>query len=696
MSCTTYVNNTPSGPVEQVSGTTCLGVVQNFFLSYGESVCMDDSKPLLFSCGIILSGDCSITPTPTPTISLTPTKTPTQTPTRTSRPTPTPSKTPRVTPTPTKTMTSTPTMTRTPTKTPTPTRTSTPTQTPTRTSTPTQTPTKTSTPTVTPTKTATQTPTQTPTLTFSPTPTNTNTQTGTPTPTRTQTPTNTSTPTRTSTQTPTPSITPSNTQTPTQTNTPTHTNTPTNTSTSTQTPTPSITATQTETPTQTPTETSTNTPTPTPTQTQTPTQTSTQTQTPTNTPTQTQTSTQTQTPTQTSTQTSTPTPTQTPFPLGFNPMIWVDFNDTSTMTFRSGTNYLESISNKGYWTAMTGFSQNILTAQTEINTLSYFTGTAKSGATVSRSWMESNIQMTGTNWNVFVVCAYDPTTASSSPVSADNGKPYYGPAPFVAKEQILWNPLTVQATNGRYWTSVIEPPYDTSDDYQALQVTGNTDWRTPHVLQSYISTSAATPDLTYFYINTTGYSQDLVYTRYIQGQPANGNIKLQIINQSGYTSSNQDVLGQIGEIVLFDKELTISELDQLMQYFQYKWGIADMFPRPTPTPTRTQTPTPTQTKTPTPSPTTTRTPTPTGTLAPTPTPTSFRYYYNVDFTNGSCLPPYDNQNIQTNIPLTLNRWYCYNGGGKFQVNSTASAGNYTNITVVGSAYGTCGTAPCSP
>ena len=612
MSCTTYVNNTPTGPVEQVSGTTCLGVVQNVYLSYGQSVCMDDSKPLIFSCGIILSGDCSITPTPTPTISLTPTRTPTQTPTRTSRPTPTPSKTARITPSPTKTMTSTPTMTRTPTRTPTPTRTVTPTQTPTRTSTPTKTPTNTPTKTVTPTQTSTPTPTQTPTLTYSPTPTNTITQTQTNTQTNTQTPTKTSTPTQTSTQTPTPSITASQTMTPTQTNTPTHTNTPTNTSTQTQTPTPSITATNTQTPTQTPTET--------PTQTQTPTQTSTQTPTQTQTSTQTQTPTSTQTQTPTQTQTSTPTPTQTPFPLGFNPMIWVDFNDTSTMTFRSGTNYLESIGNKGYWTAMTGFSQTVQSAQTEINTLTYFTGTAKSGATVSRSWMESNIVMTGTNWNVFVVCAYDPTTQSSSPVSADNGLPYdfYNPT-----AQILWNPITVQAAypNNQYWTSVIEPVYVSPSDYQALVVTGNTDWQTPHVLQSYISTSAATPDLTYFFINTTGYSQDLVYTRYIQGQPADGNIKLQIINQLG--GNTQNVLGQIGEIVLFDKELTVNELDQLMQYFQYKWGIANMFPRPTPTPTRT--PTPTQTTTIT----TTKTPT------PTTTPTQTRVCFNWTIENGA-------------------------------------------------------------
>ena len=257
----------------------------------------------------------SETSTQTPTNSETPTQTPsetaTQTPTNTETSTQTPSETATQTPTitPSETATQTPTQTatntETPTNTPTETETSTPTVTPTNTETPTSTVTPTNT--ETPTPTSTETPTETPTQTATPTttatagltPTATETQTPTPTETATQTPTNTETPTNT--QTPTNSETPTNTPTETETSTPTvtptNTETPTNTPTETETSTPTVTPTNTETPTSTVTPTNTETTTPT------------QTETPTNTPTNTVTSTSTNTPT--NTETSTPTPTQT-------------------------------------------------------------------------------------------------------------------------------------------------------------------------------------------------------------------------------------------------------------------------------------------------------------------------------------------------------------------------------------------------
>ena len=78
--------------------------------------------------GVVVTFECSPTPTPTPTI--TPTVTPTNQ-------TPTPTGTPASTPTPTSTIGATPTQTPTNTETPTPTLTQTPTNTPTQTTTPT-------------------------------------------------------------------------------------------------------------------------------------------------------------------------------------------------------------------------------------------------------------------------------------------------------------------------------------------------------------------------------------------------------------------------------------------------------------------------------------------------------------------------------------------------------------------------------
>jgi len=52
----------------EISGTTCSGVENYYYLTYGDSVCMDESKPILNLNGLTISGSClSTTPTPTPT-----------------------------------------------------------------------------------------------------------------------------------------------------------------------------------------------------------------------------------------------------------------------------------------------------------------------------------------------------------------------------------------------------------------------------------------------------------------------------------------------------------------------------------------------------------------------------------------------------------------------------------------------------
>lgn len=126
MSCITYVHNDPlDSPygTKYISGTTCNGTTDVYYLAFGDSACMEAELPLVVCDGLTISGACD-SPVSTPT--------PTQTPTNTS----TPTSTGGLTPTPTSTTESTPTSTETPTQTPTQTPTSTspgttPTQTPT-------------------------------------------------------------------------------------------------------------------------------------------------------------------------------------------------------------------------------------------------------------------------------------------------------------------------------------------------------------------------------------------------------------------------------------------------------------------------------------------------------------------------------------------------------------------------------------
>ena len=286
MSCNFYVHQDTSGGAKYVSGTTCSGTEAYYYLTYGQSVCMDNDKPLVNLNGLIISGSClPITPTPstTPleycfvsgtTFTTVPYQCPndgliyydvygslkitltiggaiqenapsisvyisngiqTQTLTIPNGEISTEFVYPKVnfrytdtgcvsTTYPSWYVVSSPTSTQCLFFTPTPT--TTPSRTPTQTPTHTQTPSETATHT----PTETQTPTQTPTTTLTATPTQTETQTQTPTPTITTTQTQTPSTTLTATPTQTPSATPTNTQTQTPTNTQTQTPTPTNTS----------------------------------------------------------------------------------------------------------------------------------------------------------------------------------------------------------------------------------------------------------------------------------------------------------------------------------------------------------------------------------------------------------------------------------------------------------------------------------
>ncbi len=411
-----------------------------------------------------------------------------------------------------------------------------PSPTPSVTATQTQTPfvTPTSSPTTTPTPsiTASQTNTPTPSITASETPSATPTLTPTNTTTQTNTPTNTSTPTNT----PTPSITASNTMTPTPSITASQTATQTNT------PTPSITATNTMTPTPSITASATNTPTPSITASQTPSVT------PTLTPTNTQ--------TQTSTNTPTPTPSATPpfNPLTLNPMIWVDFNDSNTLSLRSGQ-FVQSVSNKGNWTAFTGFSQT--TAAIQPSWSASTMGTGMSAVTISNDFLQNTTILTGSTWNTFMVMKYsgsNPFGALS--VFAQGGGPVQS-----------WSNLYAQKQLDQYANFKIEGGFEYRRAFN-----GYTGFNTTHIAQGYMSNSALTI-VDYFNINNSGQTETVVSnSNTTTGWPGaiTNNPIFRIINNEEFGAL---IPGEIGEIMLFDKELTSTQQLNLVNYFKTKWGI---------------------------------------------------------------------------------------------------------------------------
>ena len=410
-------------------------------------------------------------------------------------------------PTPTVTSTQTPTTTQTPTQTQT--QTTTPTNTPTLTysSTPTNTPTNTPTPSITASQT--MTPTQTPTVTM--TPTNTNT------PTQTETQTQTPTPSITASQTmtPTPSITASQTQTPTQTGTPTQTQTPTNTSTQTQTPTPSITASQTMTPTPS--------------------------VTPTNTPTF----------TQTPTTTNTPSPTTPPFnPSSLSPQIWVDFSDTSTMTFRASTNFLSNITNKGVYGGLTAFTQSTAANQPLVTGSTYFSGSGLSAVTISNDSLISLISTTAsTNWTKVIVSTNLGNNSAFRFQDAGGSMGDY-----------------MQQSS----TSVRKAFFYNSTFYRRDCTLSNRP-TTGQTFIDYISTSGASV-VSYSSFNGSGATESVVvgsnYGSAAQNQPPASTLYL--INDPG---DGTIYTGEIGEIYFFTRELTTAETTNLLNYLKTKWNL---------------------------------------------------------------------------------------------------------------------------
>lgn len=68
MNCITYTNNGPSGSIKEISGTTCIGVEGYYYINFGQSICMDNTKPIINLGGLIIGEECfAVTPTPTQT-----------------------------------------------------------------------------------------------------------------------------------------------------------------------------------------------------------------------------------------------------------------------------------------------------------------------------------------------------------------------------------------------------------------------------------------------------------------------------------------------------------------------------------------------------------------------------------------------------------------------------------------------------
>jgi hypothetical protein len=343
-------------------------------------------------------------------------------------------------------------------------------------------------------------------------------------------------PTASNTPTPTPSITASETPTPTPTTT--LTATPTNT------PTPSITASATQTPT--PTTTLTATPTNTETPTQTPSPTTTLTATPTATPTN--------TPTTTLTTTPTPSATTSVFsPSSISELrTWYDAADSSTITLRSGTDFIER------WNDKSGNNYNLI--QTSASNQPLFTG-----GTSLAAWSA----------NTYVYFDGGDYVARTTGTSfTDSGFTYF----FIARiangrsNDLLLNytDQTPPVFVGKYraYKSV-------EAQFQRILLGADSNsmtwqWESPANLgtkNSYM----------YGFVSGTtagsfsGSMNDLTYT-FTQGQSSPDTVN--VISLGANNNGDAPMLGYIGEIIVYGKVLTTTESNNVLTYLKNKWNYS--------------------------------------------------------------------------------------------------------------------------
>lgn len=234
-------------------------------------------------------------------------------------------------------------------------------------------------------------------------------------------------------------------------------------------------------------------------------------------------------------------------------MIWVDFNDASTLSLRSGQ-FVQSVSNKGNWTAFTGFSQT--TAANQPSWSASTMGTGMSAITISNDFLESTTIPTGSSWNSFAVLKYGGT----DPFAVINVFSQFGAAQS-------WSNLYAQKQLDRYANFKIDGGFEYRRGFE-----GYTGFNTTHIAQGYLSNSALTM-VDYFNVNNVAQTEIVVSnsnaTTGYPGTITNSPL-FRIINNEEFGTP---IVGEIGEIYMFSKELTSTEQNNLINYLKTKWGI---------------------------------------------------------------------------------------------------------------------------
>ena len=245
--------------------------------------------------------------------------------------------------------------------------------------------------------------------------------------------------------------------------------------------------------------------------------------------------------------------------------VWIDFADSSTMTFRTGTNYIEQIDNKAAKPHISNFSQTTAAYQPEYSATTISAG--MSAATFNTQALFSDTNLTGITYHIWgVVKDRGDTTTSQRMITGI--RPNTGVASrwgIGVANQADPNPGDYKFENA--WNSSVRARTLSPPNYSGVSTTFNTwfDGTKTASGNKQIPSGITINNVNYTWSIYAGGSN--VTPPYPINQYPIG---IGCWYELGI--ANEGFSGDIGEIMYFDSEITGTDYDKVSRYLKHKWN----------------------------------------------------------------------------------------------------------------------------
>lgn len=319
--------------------------------------------------------------------------------------------------------------------------------------------------------------------------------------------------------------------------------------------------------------------------------------------------------------TPTPTPSSTPYILPETPALWYDSTNTGSIDYISsgGTNYVSNWRSIGtYQKTLSGDSTNTMPTLVASSKMPgtplivKFTKNATAGLRQYLSQRFDTTQIPQSGFTIFQVFANPDYNYSGT--STANG---FGYQLFLSSGNTSGGfniPAILNYNNG---IGALTNSTTLVTAINGVQTTNTLNGLSALSLnEKYLYTQVArfSGNAPYWEINESGATMSNVITG-VTSSPISSISLGMSFTSAGAMNTTINSGAEIGEIMIFNRELSAGEIDQVQNYLKNKWRYSE-WPTPAPSATPTNTPTSTITNTPTNTPTATNTPTPSETPGP--------------------------------------------------------------------------------